>query len=336
MSNFLNLENGKPLMGVHVSDIKFQGVSTLDQLEDYGLSRPSRLEHTKVRERQEDKKLSIAYEVRESIQRRMNAERIARAEAYALYLHSVEVLKRMGGAPPITLFLPKSHCLPDRLIVPYGAVMLAVDGETQTEARFKLRDRYPETGMLPVAVSVYHDCGDDVAKQILHDYNRFANPVKEKELMTINPAGPLNQAAVDAIRLAEIPEEQVDRHRSRPAKKRAISQIQVMYAIAGFAFGEDALHKSADGWLDSLNNPVMDQTLKAHDGACTASVSQLARAAMCVPDSRTADPLVWQVAGAMLSQGRSPESIKWGPAIAAYRQGGKSVHRKLDLMAAAI
>jgi hypothetical protein len=53
-------------------------------------------------------------------------------------------------------------------------------------------------------------------------------------------------------------------------------------------------------------------------------------------ESRLADPLVWQVAGSMVARGRPPESIQWAKALAAHREGGRSVLRKLDLIAAAI
>jgi hypothetical protein len=338
VQNFLDIQNGKPMAGIHVNDKKFQGVTSLDQLEDYGLSRPSRLENAKVKERKDDKKLSDSCSLRDAIQRRFDKKRIVRAEAYAAYIKAVEYGGQFGGTPPITLYLSTARGLEaDCLVVPYGAVLLAIDGETQTEARFLLREEVPDSGSLHVAVTVYHDCTEEFAKQILHDYNRYASPVREKELMTINPEGPLTRVARQAIESAEIAEDRVNRHGVKPGKNQDIAQIQVMYAVAGYTLQDRALENSADRWLEELNNPAMGQTLRGTNGSCVSAISLLSKSAVGSSEARTAAPLVWQVAGAVVAKGRAPETIKWAEAVAALRGMGRAgARRKLDSVAAAI
>ena len=135
------MSQGNPLKGQAINDTKFVGVSSLNQLESFGLARPSVLEHALVRDMKKDHKLACGVTLRREIQRRMDKPRMVRARFYARYMEDVEINGRAGGTPPITLWVGHAEvgeC--GDLIIPYGEPLIAIDGETQTEGRFMMRD----------------------------------------------------------------------------------------------------------------------------------------------------------------------------------------------------
>ena len=186
---------GNVITGVAVNNTKFVGVSTLNQLENYGLMRPSTVEDATVKEMKGDRRLRQANDLREEVQRRFDAKRCRNAKAYGRYIEQVEIGGRPGGTPPITLWCHDAKVEEGGLLIPYGHPLVAIDGETQTEARYLLRDEddfaIPETGNNPVAVVVYYGVDETFARQILHDFNAYTNPVSEKQLAAQNVHGPV-------------------------------------------------------------------------------------------------------------------------------------------------
>ena len=165
-------QEGKLLKGLSVSENKFQGVAHLNLLEDYGLLRPSVVEKAKKKDTRHDEVLKDSKEMHDLVQRRFDPARIRRAEQYSCYIENVEVNNIPGGTPAITLWYPdKLELTADGLLIPYKASLIAVDGETQTEARFMLRERIPETGKNKIAITIYHGVSEDHAKQLMYDYN---------------------------------------------------------------------------------------------------------------------------------------------------------------------
>lgn len=335
--SFLSLEAGKPIKGVHVNEFKFQGVTCLDQLEDYGLSRPSRLEKSKTKDRERDPILERAFSVRGSVQRRFDKDRLARAEIYARYIESVEIAGKPGGTPAITLFLPKAKATPDdALVVPYSSVLVAIDGETQTEARYMLRDdpEYDgkESGTHPIAVTIYHDVNDEFAQQILHDYNCYANPVTEAKLAGLNSEGPLTKATLKVFEAAGIPMEDVNRFGKVPHKTQTLAQLQVMYALIGYTMKDNALTKDGNSWLNGLNAAANKADV---NGDSVPVIAKLTKSASVSLEARKAPLAVWQVAGVLASRGRDPVKFKWSSGRNAIK-GIRNTKEKLQRIAASL
>jgi len=325
---------GNVISGVSVSNSKFVGVSTLNQLENYGLMRPSTVEDATAKEMRGDRRLKQANELREEVQRRFDAKRCKNAVAYARYIEQVEVGGRAGGTPPITLWCERAEMSTEGLVIPYGHPLVAVDGETQSEARYILRDEddfaKPETGNTPVAVVVYFGVDETYARQILHDFNAYTNPVTEKQLAAQNVHGPVTSAVAQILEQAGIALDKVNRYGATPTKKQAIAQNQVAYAVMGYAMRETAMKKQATCFLDTLNNAT---TTSPINGTTVADLTPMLRFAVTSLDARKAPLPVWQVAGVLISQGRAPESLNWAGGALAARGRHASTKAKLQKIA---
>ena len=130
---------------MRLSDNVFLGITTLNEIEAAGRRRPTDVEHASAKERDANTGLEAAYDLRKTIQRRFDKARGRRAEAYANYLWDLIKGNSLGGFPPVTLYSLRpgtGGLLPgDALRLPLRNAIVAIDGETQTEARFILRDR---------------------------------------------------------------------------------------------------------------------------------------------------------------------------------------------------
>ena len=206
--------NGHILTGNAVTDNKFQGVTTLNQIESYGLKRPSLVENAKSTD---SPSVLKAKEMHDQMNRRFDAARLHRAVYYRDYIFGVEVQGQMGGTPAITIWFPERlETTEDGVVIPYNSHLTAIDGETQTEARYmlrdgihsgtvgrtklkELRDDEPATGDNRIAVTIYHGIPINHAQQILRDYNAEAHPIDPKKASAYDHVGPLSKAVAAAI-----------------------------------------------------------------------------------------------------------------------------------------
>jgi hypothetical protein len=330
-NTFLTLDVGKRLAGVHVSHHKFQGVSCLDQLEDYGLERPSRLQKAKARDRLHDANLDHACVVRDAVQRRFDDDRVRRAEVYARYIEAVEYGTVLGGTPAITLYLIRAvQCLPEALVIPFSADLVAVDGETQTEARFMLRDDMgrPDSGRTPFAITVYHTVPETFGQQILHDYNAYAHPMTESKLAGLNAEGPLTKTAHRVLAEAFIPLEEISRFGKVPGKTQQLAQLQIMYAVIGFTMKETARAKDGAAWLKAMNGPLAQPL----NGDGIPILVKLVKAGSQSPAARKCPLAVWQMAGVLAAEGRDVTRFNWEAAQQSIK-GVRSVKTRLSTIA---
>jgi hypothetical protein len=261
--------------------------------------------------------------VRDSAQRRFDSARRKRADVYSVYIEAVECGSQIGGTPAITIWLPDAVAVTDdALVVPYNACMVAIDGETQTEARFLLRQRKDGTGDNPFAVTIYHGITEEHAQQIVHDYNRHAKPINEKMAASLNHAGPLTSFVDTTIQEAGIGKQLINRAGNKPGKKQVASFRQAMYFGAGYAMADEAMKRDAGYWLDALNDPTSPVVF---NGKCSPSLRHILHSAKQDSDISAADKIVWQCAGILTARDRSPESLNWAAGHAAYRstRGGK-------------
>ena len=193
------MSGGNPLSGTFVSTGLCSVVSSLNQLEQYGLYRPTRNFYAKAKELVQDDMFRQAHDLRETVQRRFDYSRRKRAVNYADYIEAVYTGTRLGGVPPITLFCPGDCVWTEErreLILPYRSALVNIDGETQTEARFLLRDRLPESGDWTLRAEVYHGITQRHASQILHDFNRYAHPIKESVVAALHSEGNLTKLII--------------------------------------------------------------------------------------------------------------------------------------------
>jgi hypothetical protein len=288
--------DGKHLIGFPVTDSMFIGISTLDELETLGLKRPTTVEDSKVKERKADQKLQHAYEVREQVQRRFDALRKRRAHAYARYLGEICDDMRFGSTPPITLFSPYQGTIDEEtgdLILEHVAPLVNLDGETQTEARFILRDGNVETGSVPISYVLHHGIDARHAASIMHDYNCYARPVTETKIAVLNSNGLLTRTVVDIIEELKIDGERISRLTPTPNKKQFASWTGLIAGGAGALVGRGITDNFA-GHVARLNQQINGIDPEQHLKPFLRHAVALAQADAAIGKT---NKLVWALAG---------------------------------------
>ena len=314
------MTSGFTLRGLSVAEHKFQAVSTLDEIEAFGLKRPTDL--VALTKRDGDKKQLEMKGIREAVQRTFQGPRKKRAEIYSAYIESIECEQQVGGTPAITLWLKEpGEVAADGLVIPYKSVLIAVDGETQTEARFLLAERRPETRSNPIAITLYHGVSEAFGQQILHDYNRYGKSISESQLGAFNSTGPLSTAINQALADAGVDQTLVNRNGPKPTKKHLFSHNQMMHAVVGLAMQSQALTSNGARWFDELNAAASARNL---NGPVVSGLATMLKGARESTDARNAHGIVWQCAGVKAKAGNG--SIKWSDGLRVYaetRSGGR-------------
>ena len=288
--------DGKRLIGFPVTDNQFIGISTLDELETNGLKRPTTVEDSKVKERKGDSKLQAAHEVRDQVQRRFDSLRRRRSNAFAHYLDEVRSGQRMGSTAPITLYTPHQGEIDDEtgdLVLDHAAPLVNVDGETQTEARFILREADAETGGDPVAFVLYHGIDARYAGTIMHDVNFYARPVTETKIAVLNANGLLTKTVIDVIEELSIPAEKIARLTPMPNKKQVASWINLIAAAAGALMGREITDNFANA-VAKLNAQINGIDPEVHIKPFLRHALALAQADPAIGKT---NKLVWALAG---------------------------------------
>lgn len=327
MNTNFEIQNGKLLRGVVVNDHKFQGVTTLAQITDYGLSRPSFVE--KAKKKSSDKKLIDAKEMHDNVQRRFDKARINRAKTYRAYIENVEVNGHIGGTPAITLWNPNIlEVHKEGIIIPYGAILVAIDGETQTEARYLMAEDLPKTANTPFAITLYHGISFDHAQQILHDYNVNSHPVNPKLAATMNHQGPLSLAVDEVLSRSGAKDDEISRHGQKATKKKPVVYSQLLYFFLGHQMNSQALNKSCAQHIKKLNSPTSP---KVPGAAIEAAVQYVTEVLTKFHDEVNMEdnihaicpPFMWQVAGAIVASGHVPTENQWKEALV-YRKASQA------------
>lgn len=305
---------GKTIVGVAVSPVKFQGVSTLSELESFGLVRPTIA--AKADKNHSDLEKSAHIE-RKHVQRPFDKSRIKHAEEYRDYIKFVEVDHQPGGVPAITLYTAAAGAETDEgLMLPHNASITAIDGETQTEARYMLREMYLETGDNLISVTVYHGLSHDHAQQILSDYNALGHPISVKQTAQMNKTGPLTQAALEAAKRNSIDPDLINNRGATGNKKCYASYAQIFHGMAGADANGFALTRKMSKVTETLNRPF---GLPIRSEIIQIGTRLLSDCVEPGSSARAAPALVWQVAGHLLASGERSH-IEWSAGIAAYRR----------------
>lgn len=118
------------------------------------------------------------------VQRALTGKKADNAPAYARYIEEIVAGKRPGILPPIHLWTDQPLELKQKdnrldIILPYGLRLLAIDGETQLTAHYRVysssdkavRDKHAE---LPLDIIIHHGVQEDTARQYFYDLNLLA------------------------------------------------------------------------------------------------------------------------------------------------------------------
>lgn len=116
-------------------------------------------------------------EIREDVQRLFEGAKAKNVRPYADYI--VELYGGQDGiTPPIILYSeqPLQVATDDKwgfgaVLVPWGAQLVAIDGETQLAARYEAANKDPQTEDSYLAVYICHGFTKNWARQAFHDLN---------------------------------------------------------------------------------------------------------------------------------------------------------------------
>ena len=329
----MSVKSSSTINGFSVTSRKFQGVSTLNQLRQYGLERPSMLEKRTTKELASDgAAISDSKALRDRVQRRFGKPRLDRAERYSSYIEQTEgEALAMGGSPAVTLFASTPFDTGEGmgyasdgwcdLQVPYGTTLVAIDGETQTEARFILAERLPESAEWPVAITVYHGVSEDFARQILHDYNRYAHPVAERETSSFNKRGPITSAAMLAFDKSGHDKAAMNPRGERATKVYALSWDQVFQLAAGAYQPEQTMRgRVGSKYLSAVNAELNAEMTVPTIDALSSVIADVSNGSAVAGKLA---PVVWQVAGAIVSADPSKTRLNWDSAAVFYDRSMK-------------
>jgi hypothetical protein len=311
---------GKTLPGMAVTDNIAVGLTTLNQLQHFGVKSPWHM--AKTSRGKLDPTDQPFKDLREIIQRAWDVARSKRADLYCTYIDHLLSGTIVGGTPPITLYVDKQGTDADgEMSFPYTAAVIAIDGETQLEARYRLADkeRKPDTADIPFAVTIYHGISETEAMQILHDFNHFAKPIPESKLGMRNASGGMSQTISAAAAL--VPGATLNTGGAMGTKTHAAGYQQAMFFIAGYAIGQPALEKTGSSWFDALNVPGSPPV----NGACEVSLAEMLEIVNNDLKLRQLPTYLWQAAGVLASEGRNPQSLSLAAGLAAYKTSSKNV-----------
>jgi len=306
---------GKLLQCLQVTDNIAIGVSTLDELETYGLKRPTQIEDAKKKDLGSDAILAAAHHVREAVQRRFDAARRKRAAAYGTYLAGLITGGVNGGVPPITLYCPTSGTPTEGgLLLPHSSPLVTLDGETQTEARFALRESEPDSGEVSVMFVLYHGINEHHAGNIMHDFNVFAHPVAETKVSALNHNGALTSIVVDAIQELGIHTDRIQRHSPTPNKNQMASYQCLVAGVAGAVLG-----RTLTGSLNANVQRLNTQPNGINRDAVKPFIVHALKLALSNPAIGNSKPSIWALAGGLYHDlGKLLTDSEWQTMEAAF------------------
>lgn len=170
----LNPTEGHILGGVELDDRRFLARVRIPQLRQIA---PDPRDSEDKRKLASLKQMQELREIRDDVQRLFEGQKAKNVEPYADYI--VEVHHGQDGiTPPIILYSeqPLQVAVDDKfgfgsVLVPWGAQLVAIDGETQLAARYEASNIDPETENGFVAVYICHGFTKNWARQAFHDLN---------------------------------------------------------------------------------------------------------------------------------------------------------------------
>jgi hypothetical protein len=306
---------GKFLQCLPVTDNIAIGISTIDELETYGLKRPTLVEDAKKKELGSDAALAAAHTVRELVQRRFDSARRRRAVAYGTYLSGLLVGNLQGAVPPITLFCPTPGAAIDGgLRLPHSSPLVTLDGETQTEARFALRETEPDSGEVPLMFVLYHGIDAEHAGTIMHDFNVYAHPVAENKVSALNHNGALTAIVNAAIADLKIEPNRIARYRQVPGKNQIAAYEGLIAGAAGALLG-----RTLPGSLNANIRRLNAQRCAAEHESAKPFVVHALTIACEGPGIGHTKPTVWALAGGIYRDfGKLLTASEWQTMATAY------------------
>lgn len=244
------------LKGVGVDDQTFLASVQFRQLRAVTRD-PMTLQATGTR-RDDDPDLADEREVHDLVQRAVTGSKKSNVARYAAYIVGI-LHDKVGVLPPVHLwtksaldtFTVDSGTF---VLVPLGDTMLAIDGETQLTAHWRIargdvdgadkatRDAHAR---MPLSVVIHHGVGTTVARQYFHDLNILAVRPNTGVGLAMDTNDPIMQVVGDVEATAAL-ENKVDRQGRQLGKRSdkivtlsALRQmiINIAHGMSGVQYG---------------------------------------------------------------------------------------------------
>lgn len=239
----INPTEGHTIAGVVIDSHSFFGRVRGDQLLQMTVD-PRRTESKRRAKGQEDDpQVADLRELRKAVQRMFEGAKARNVAPYARYICEVHN-GRAGMTPPIILFTSERLPVAEteekaQLLVPWGTLLVAIDGETQLAARFEAARLDPKTRSERIPVLIVHSQPLEWARQVFHDLNLLG--------VRPNPAVGLSMDSHDSLTsIARLVEREVPlfrgavsggRRQLRPSDPELMTLPTLRTAVACFVLG---------------------------------------------------------------------------------------------------
>ncbi len=196
----LSLDNeGQPFAGSAVDDNQFIGSMPTAML--FALVPDPRRAEGVASGKLDDPLIEEISMERVDVQRLFEGAKKRNVGPYADYMVRVATGQQIGVTPPIVLWTNRNLDVVDHplggkaLILPHDLQMVAIDGETQTAARYEALRTLPKIRGQRVPVIIHHGRDMEWARQAFHDLNALAVKPNTAVAISMDTRDPLTQVA---------------------------------------------------------------------------------------------------------------------------------------------
>ena len=314
---------------------------------------PMSLQLSTAPRRDEDPELEAEREVHDLVQRAVSGKKKTNVVGYAEYIGGI-LKGKVGVLPPIHLWSKGALNVYEVeagtfILVPLGDTLLAIDGETQLTAHWRLVRQLTDTALkdqhnaMPLSVVLHHGVNTDVARQYFHDLNILAVRPNIGVGLAMDNADPIMQIVGD-IEATDPLAGKVERQARQLAKRSdklvtlpALRQmvINMLHGMAGVQYGsrpapvdDDQLvalkilaPKVVRGYFTRFGSLIADREhFIAGTAPVLAAVGAMAAPLLTMPESKQAATLEAVLAG--LDQVDWTRGAPWGGIAGDYTSRG--------------
>lgn len=197
MNEKLNPTDGHMVAGVILDENRFLGKMRGAQLLQIAVD-PRKAEDLKLVAASAE--LEGLRRIRKDVQRLFDGAKAKNVEPYAKYIAALHT-GQAGMTPPIILFIEERLRVEEQqggtalAQIPYGAQVVAIDGETQLAARFVAADINVGTKQEFVPVMLCHGQNLEWARQVFHDLNTLGVQPNAALSISMDQRDPLTYVA---------------------------------------------------------------------------------------------------------------------------------------------
>ena len=249
---FSNFPTGHSLPGMVSGQHKFTTVAPFSILQLFTHD-PQILQQTA---RPDNREVEEYIALHQMVQRALTGKKAENAAPFARYIEEIVSGQRPGILPPIHLWTDQQLEIGNdgqqqKIILPFGLRLLAIDGETQLTAHYRVfstsdKQFREQHAKLPLDIIIHHGLQESVARQYFHDLNLLAVRPNVSVGVSMNAGDMFTQVTDKLENAVPMLEGRIDRQARQLTKKsprivtfHTLRQIVVNVAkgIGGVQYG---------------------------------------------------------------------------------------------------